>query len=349
MASSTLATIRQAVRRITRSPSTAQLSDADLDQYINTFIENDIPTTMKLFSLRTILTFYTQPGVDVYETNTTDPLDPLYDFKNRYTAIHPPIFIAGVRAFFTQDRSVFYGNWPQTNAVQQTGLFGNGTTGPFNSVLPPPLNTPAQFAIAQPHILQRSVLLSCLDTNGTAMTLVDTPTSNVLGNLTTPNSPIVRGTVNYVTGALTNFSFPNNTMVSSPPQGNPIWAEAIYYVAGLPTTMLFYDQKFTIRPVPDKAYVVQVEANIRPTELLQTTDVPQIKQWWQWIALGASLIVFRDRSDPESRDAIMPDFINQQALALSTSMEQYTNQRSITIYTNNGLRNSWNNFGQWPY
>jgi len=348
MASSTLATIRQAVRRITRSPSTAQLSDADLDQYINTFIEQDIPTTMKLFSLRTVLTFYTQPGVDVYETNTTDPQNPLYDFKNKYTAVHSPVFIAGVRAFYTQDRTVFYGNWPQTNAVQQTGLFGNGTPGPFVGTLPPPLNTPTQFGITQPHILQRSVLLSCLDATGTSMTVVDTPTSNVQGNLTTPNSPIIRGTVNYITGAFT-VTFPNATAVSSPPQGNPVWSEAIYYVAGLPTTMLFYDQKFTLRPVPDKAYVVQIEANIRPTELLQTTDVPQIKQWWQWIALGASLIVFRDRSDPESRDAIMQDFLNQQSLALSTSMEQYANQRSVTIYTSNGITSGWNRFGQWPY
>lgn len=348
MASSTLATIRQAVRRITRSPSTAQLSDADLDQYINTFIEQDIPTTMKLFSLRTVLTFYTQPGVDVYETNTTDPLNPLYDFKNRYTAVHSPVFIAGVRAFYTQDRGVFYGNWPQTNAVQQTGLFGNGGVGPFVGVLPPPLNTPTQFGITKPHILHKSVLISALDAAGTAMTLVDTPTSNILGNMTEPNDPTILGTINYQTGDFTVI-FPSATAISVPPQGNPIWSEAIYYVPGLPTTMLFYDQKFTLRPVPDKSYVVQIEANIRPTELLQTTDVPQIKQWWQWIALGASLIVFRDRSDPESRDAIMPDFMNQQSLALSTSMEQYTNQRSITIYTNNGLRNSWNNFGQWPY
>lgn len=348
MALSTLQQIRNKVRRITRSPSTSQLSDVDLDHYINTFIENDIPTSMKLFSLRTILTFYTQPGVDVYETNTTNPNDPLFNFKNKYTAVHPPVFIAGVQAFFTQQRDVFYGNFPQTNFVQQTGLFGNGGTGPFVGILPPPLNSPSPFTFAIPHILQRSVMFSCLDANGTAMILVDTPVSNVLGNITQPNSAVILGTVNYVTGAFT-ITFPSPTALAVPPQQNPIWSEAIYYAPGLPTTMLYYDNKFTLRPVPNQAYVVQVEANIRPIELLLVTDIPQISQWWQWIAWGASRKVFEDRNDADSIAQIMPSLKEQEGLVLSTSMEQYTNQRTVTIYTNNGITNGWNNFGRWPY
>ena len=39
---STLQTIRTKVRRLTRTPSTAQLSDDDLDQYINTFVVYDL-------------------------------------------------------------------------------------------------------------------------------------------------------------------------------------------------------------------------------------------------------------------------------------------------------------------
>jgi len=346
MASSTLDTIRQKVRRITRSPSTAQLSNVDLDQYINTFIENDMPTSVKLFSLRTVLTFYTQPGVDVYATNSI-PNDPLNNFKNKYTAIHPPIYIAGVAAFFTQDRDIFYGNWPQTNAVQQTGLFGNGGTGPFAGILPPPNNLPG-VSIINPHILQRSVMFSALDVAGTSMIVVDTPTSNVLGNLTTPNSVVVLGTINYVTGAY-SFSFPNSTALTSVISPNPIWSEAIYYVAGLPTTVLYYDNQFTLRPVPDKAYIVQVEANIRPTELLQTTDVPQISQWSQWISWGAAIKIFQDRMDMDSVQLSMPEFERQQAMVLSTSMEQYTNQRTVTIYTDNGLWSACNNWGRWPY
>ena len=349
-ASTTLQDIRNKMRRITGSPSEDQLSDNDCDQYINTFINSDFGCLLKLFSLRTILTFYTQPGVDVYKTITdpTQSTNPLFDFNNKYTAIHPPVFIAGVQSFFTQERDVFYGNFPQTNFVQMSGLYGNGTTGPFTGTLPPPLTATSNSFTQIPHILQNSVLISCLDTNGTAMNLVDAPINNQTGNLVLPNSVISMGTVNYLTGAFT-VTFPNNTAVTSPVQANPIWTEAIYYAAGLPTTMLFYDNYFTLRPVPDKAYIVQVEANIVPTQLLADGTSPTISQWWQYIAMGASIKVFQDRMDYDSADRITPEFLNQQSLVNSTSMDQYTNQRTVTIYTNNGIANAWNNFGRWPY
>jgi len=46
--SSTLETIKIKVRRLTRSPSEAQLSDADLNQYINTFLIYDLPEHLAL-------------------------------------------------------------------------------------------------------------------------------------------------------------------------------------------------------------------------------------------------------------------------------------------------------------
>lgn len=347
--SSMLSNIQQKVRRITGSPSLSQLTDDDLNQYINTAYTNDFPTTLKMFSLRTVLTFYTQPGIDVYKTNDI-PGDPLNNFQNNYTAIHPPIYIAGVQAFFTQDRSVFYGNWPQTNFVQQTGLFGNGTTGPFTGVLPPPVNQPNNFFVALPHVLQNSVLITTLDANGTAMNLIDYPLSNTEGALGTPGETLpTSGTVNYVTGEFT-ATFPANTGVSVPPQGNPIWSEAIYFVPGLPTTVLYYDNQFVLRPVPDKAYVVQVEANMVPTQFFNTTDNPLINQWWQYIALLAAKKIFEDRRDYDSVNMILPTLKEQESLVQSTSMEQYTNQRSITIYTNNGSTSGWNTWwNSWPY
>ena len=79
----TLQAIETKVRRLTRSPSTAQLTQADLDNYINTFVVYDFPEHLRLFSLRTILTFYTQPFIDTYKTNTTVTTDALFNFKNK--------------------------------------------------------------------------------------------------------------------------------------------------------------------------------------------------------------------------------------------------------------------------
>ncbi len=348
MATSTLQTIRTKVRRLTRSPSNALLSDADLDQYINTAIENDIPTTMKLFSLRTILTFYTQPGVDVYQTNTTNTLDPLYNFKNKYTAVHNPMYIAGVPAYYTQEESIFYGNWPQTNFISQTGLFGDGTAGPFVGIINSFNQQPTTVSSRQ-FILQNSVMFTALNAAGTAMILVDTPVTNQTGNLHEPNNPVVLGTINYLTGAFT-LTFPAATALSTTLIPNPIISEIIAYVAGIPTTVLYYDNKFTLRPVPDKAYIIKLEANIRPTELMVANDEPFITQWWQWIAALAARKVFEDRMDQDSVQLLMPFLMEQQSLVLSTSMEQYTNQRTVTIYTNNGINQGWNNrWGQWPF
>lgn len=349
MALSTLDTIRKKVRRLTQSPSEAQLSTFELDQYINTSIENDIPTTMKLFSLRTLLTFYTQPGVDVYKTNTTDPLDPLFNFKNKYTAVHNPVFIAGVPTYYTQWRTIFYANWPQTNFISDTGLVGDGTVGPFVGIINSFPQQPFPLVNKQ-FILQKSVVFTALDASGTAMILVDTPVTNQTGTLATPNSLVVLGTINYVTGAF-SFSFPSATAVGTSLIPNPIWSEVIVYTAGIPTTMLYYDNQFTLRPVPDKAYVINIEANIRPVELLSSMDEPQITQWWQWISALAARKVFEDRLDIDSVQLLTPFLEEQQALALSTSMEQYTNQRTVTIYSNNGVNQGWNNNnnGNWPF
>src|SRR5271166_1201425 len=100
-ADSTLNAIRTKVRRITRTPSTAQLSDPDLDQYINTFIIYDIPSSLKLFNLRRTFTFYTAPYIDTYSTNETDPNSPFFDFKNRYMEVIEPVYIAGDPAFYS--------------------------------------------------------------------------------------------------------------------------------------------------------------------------------------------------------------------------------------------------------
>lgn len=338
LATSTLDTIRTKVRRLTRSPSEQQLSTAELDQYINTFIAFDFPENLRLFSLRTTFTFYTQPGIDVYQT-TEDPaqagINPLFDFKNQYIAIHQPMYISGIPAYFTEWRDVFFGQWPQTNQVQNTLIFGDGGAGPFTGIL----NTFPQNALASPSgpntgaILQNTMIFTALDTNGTAMVLIDYPVNNILGNLglanVTPTLPSPYGSINYQTGQFTVI-FPNNTQNSVQ---NPIWAEFVPYVAGKPISILYYDNQFTLRPVPDKAYPVQVEADIRPTQLLMASDNPQINQWWQYISYGSSLKILQDRMDIDSVNLIFPEFRRQESMVLRTTLTQQANERTTTIYT----------------
>lgn len=320
---STLAQIRTKVRRLTRAPSTAQLSDADLDNYINTFILYDFPEHLRLFSLRTTLTFYTQPFIDTYATNTTNTTDPLYNFRNRYISVHQPAYIAGYNSLYTQSREQFFGIYPMVNTVSSIAT-GDGANLAFSGILS---NIP---------VLRNNVTFTSVDTNNNGLILID----NGQGFLIRPNDDSVAyGTVDYVTGVY-NFSF-----TASPATGQSIDSQTVPYVASRPQSLLYYNDIFTVRPVPDQPYRIDIEAYIRPTELLQTTDAPELAEWWQYISYGATKKIFEDRMDMDSVQLIMPEFRKQEVLILRRTLVQYANERTATIYTEQtggaGNNNGW--------
>src|SRR5277367_5540047 len=164
-ATNTLATIEQKVRRLTRSPSEAQLTTDQLDQYINTFIAYDVPEHLRLFNLRTTFSFYTEPFIDVYESST-DPTSLLYQFTQQYITIHPPIYIAGFQSFYTQSRQEFFNIYPKINSISLIGGVGNGTQLTFSGVVntSQTINPPNSTQLTC--ILRNDVLFSSVDSNG---------------------------------------------------------------------------------------------------------------------------------------------------------------------------------------
>lgn len=345
----TLQAIQTKVRRLTRSLSQELLTDTDLNNYINTFITYNFPAELRLFSLRTKVTFYTQPGVGEYSAESTNPADPLYNFNNIYMTVHPGVYINGTVGFFTQYPDVFFGNYPQQTQPQDTGLRGNGTSGPFTGFLT--INNPFPQNQGQNSnlLLQGSVVFQCLDNSGTAMVIVDYPVSNTTGALGLPRQPQTLpspyGQIDYQTGAFT-LNFPSSTAAGS---GNILYGTAFFYTPGLPLAVLYYNNSFVLRPVPDKVYSVTLEADIRPTVLLEQNDVPGLEQWWQWIAYGSALLILQDRMDDESIAKIMPEYKNQMNQVNRTNLVQLTNQRSVTIYTQSKAY-QWGWFANsWPF
>lgn len=327
---SSLDRIRSKVRLLTRSPLPSQITDPEINGIINDFILYDFPEELRLFALRETFTFYTQPNVDVYDTNTTDVNSPLYNFKNRYITVHPPLYIAGYLCNFYQDRTEFFNWWPfiqqekqiATGDGIQTHYVGTITGGPF---------------------LQYKVLFNSIDINNNALVIKDVPTGPLMGDLIVPNNPIPVGTFNYLTGAY-DFIFNN-----PPADGKSINVQDVPYVPYRSTSMLFYDEKFTLRPVPDQAYEITIEAYVQPMQLLNDADTPKLDQWWQYIAYGAAKKIFEDRTDMDSVQVIMPEFKRQERLVLRTTTQQLANERSSTIYTQN--KNYGYNYGWWfgPY
>lgn len=366
-----LTQIQTKVRRLTRTPSTAQLSDAELNNYINTFIVYDFPEQLRTFNLRTEFSFFTNPGQDQYNTDELSfagaTNNVLYNFQNLYLSIHPPIYIAGYQAFFSQSEQQFFNIYPKVNSIASIGQTGNGTSGPFTGVVN------INGAIINPNItqnaslLQENVTFSAIGSPGTSeevgMAMVDVPVVDGgsgfklnIGNLYDPNSaayqaallnpPTVvdpNNNINYLTGAFV-LNFTNNTVA-----GTPINSQTVPQVQALPQALMFYRNVFTVRPVPDQAYRINFEVYQRPTALLESGQVPELEEYWQYIAYGAAKKIFEDRMDLESVQMIMPEFKTQERLCLRRTIVQQTNERTATIYTDNlnqgGMGWGWSQSG----
>lgn len=332
MADSTLAAVRTKVRRLTRSLSVAQLTDAQIDEYVNTFIQYDFPEHIRLFNLRTTFEFFTEPYVDVY-ASSDDPDSPLYQFTQQYITVHQPIYIAGFQALFLEDRSSFYGIYPQINSIASIGVQGDGAIVRFTGVI----NT--QQANVPPNLTQNIVLLrnnvlfSSLDTNGNGLAMIDFPINPTIGNLYVPGgvplSTIVQDPDNYINYVTGQFVV---TFIAAPAAGAAIDSQTIMVQTSLPQCLLFFDGKFTVRPVPDQPYRISMEVYARPTQLMAVNQSPQLEEWWQYIAYGASKKVFEDRMDSDSVQIIMPEFKKQQLLVLRRTIVQQTSQRVSSIY-----------------
>ena len=316
--------IRTKVRRLTRSLSESQLSTAQIDDYINTFVLYDFPEHLRLANLKETFSFYTEPYIDVYDTVNAPATSPLFNFKNRYLTVHPPFYIAGYGAWFCESRTQFYGVYPLTNSIQSIKSKGNGVTTSFSGTI----NINSGSTVIGVVLLRNNVLFSSIDANGNGLSLIDDPQTPTTGNLVIPDDTSVSyGTINYTTGAF-NLNFP-----TAPANGAAINSQTIPMQPSRPQSVLFYDGKFTVRPLPDQPYKITMDVFVRPTELLSSTDEPKLQEWWRYIAYGASLQCFQDRMDMESIQNIMPEFKKQEMLIQRRTIVQQTSQRSATIYT----------------
>jgi len=298
------------------------MSDQQIDDYVNNFILYDFPQNIKPTQLRKTLSFYTQHNIDTYDTNTVNPLDPLYNFVNQYTSISAPIYVAGMNVFFSQSREQFYAIFPITTSIRQIAL-GNGITMVYVGTL---TDKPA---------LENNVVIQTIDIFDNDEVLIDVPDVDPVtgyylrtGSLVLQNDATVNcGTIDYVTGNYV-INFP-----TAPGLKKVINSQVYPYQAAKPQACLFYDNQFIFRPVPDQAYKVELDVYVRPSVLLAGPDVTPISQWWQYIAYGASKKVFEDRMDMDSLQLIMPEYKNQERLVLRATLMDLANERTATIYT----------------
>lgn len=340
-ADSTLAAIRQKVRRLTASASESSLTTDSIDQYINTYYSQDFPYSIKTDQMRSVYTFYTSPYIDKYPINI-----------NYNQGIRTPVYVDGIRypEGFFKDREQFYNIWPRFPTLSFP-IDGDGVTQLFS------------FTSTQVPFLRGEVTLGGTDIgggpirvsdDGSGNLLLDVPNpivsvptalTNVPGmkNLNTANPgdlvQTIVGTVDYLTGAFTlNLSIVNLT----PADGTQMNLFVSQYQTGRPYSVLFWNNYFIIRPVPKLIHKIELESYMTPVQFMNTTDNPIVNQWWQLIAIGAALKVLEDRQDMEGMNNLAKLFDRQEALVLERQATEEIGQRNVTIFEGT---NQIQNFG----
>ena len=343
-ASSTYTQIAKKVRLLTASASEASLSTADLDQYINTYYSQDFPYSIKTDQMRSVYTFFTEPYRDRY------PLDVYYN-----QGVRAPMYVDGIQGTFVKDRQQFFSVWPKF-PTRFHPANGNGTTTAFA------FNIPGPF-------LSGEVINGSVTSNGTPISVADDGNGNLQLQIPNPvtsvpaqyNPPVTNpaipgmkntnlgnpglnnvntrtndpsnvpypggiGTVNYITGDIA-INFP-----VAPANGEQIVVRVSQYQTGRPYSLLFWNNEFTIRPVPRYIHKVTVETYLTPVQFLQSTDVPVMNQFWQLIAIGAAIKVLVDRQDMEGLENLGLLYERQAGLVLERQAVEEIYIPNYTIF-----------------
>ena len=107
------------------------------------------------------------------------------------------------------------------------------------------------------------------------------------------------GTVNYTTGAI------SVTFNTAPTNGQAIQASFIQFRAGMPTSVLMFENQFRFFPIPDRAYRFRIKAwltaYVQPadgkankTSFTLADDKPLQEEWGPSIAYGAARRIASD-------------------------------------------------------
>ena len=153
-ADTTVAYIRQKVRRLTTSPSESSLATSEINRYINNFYLNDFAYGIKIDQMRSVYTFYTAPYQDTYALDV-----------NYAQGVRGPVYFEGIQGNLFKDRQQFFNIWPKfPTKLQPAG--GDGTNVLFTFTVPGPF-------------LQNTVTLGTVSTTGEPITISDDGQGNL--------------------------------------------------------------------------------------------------------------------------------------------------------------------------
>lgn len=131
------------------------------------------------------------------------------------------------------------------------------------------------------------------------------------------------GSINYVTGAF------NVTFNAPPASSATIYDKYQAYEPARPQGVLFYNNVFTFRPIPDQVYAITMQGYVSQTQLSSSSPSPVFSEWGELIAFGAALEIFLDRGDLVAYANFYPILKRYENVALARTVQQYDAQQSV--------------------
>jgi hypothetical protein len=302
MAEWTLSEIRQKVRQVTGRYSPQEMSNDELDEYINKYFQYTFPAELKLERIHTYYEFLTVANQQTYTLPTG------------YVNFEPPATIDNLSLLWYQDPASYFENNPQ-NVARQTIGTGDGVTVAFTAIA-------GNFPILP---------ASAVVTDDTEV-FQDTDTDFSSSPVTITGSLGGSASLNYETGAL------SVTFNTAPADGQNIYFSYIQFQAGRPTAVLLYNNVFTFFTVPDTAYrfrakaytnvMVTTAAGVSATEFVNATDRPLLDEWGPCISYGASRDIHADKGEMDAYSDVTALYKEQLAYVLKRTNQNLLNTRA---------------------
>lgn len=344
--------IIEKVRQVSASGNSNQVTDEKIVKYINSYYLYDLPDDLRLLKLQDVYTFNTIQGLDTYPFN--------YD---SWSTVQPPAYCAKREIAFYRNPGEFY-SWNFNEQYDEDFATGDGTAGAYSgntlsfpmiasvnnnaaqdTAIPNTAVFPAGYppGFNQNNISRIQNILITANTATSSLHVTDDGNGNLIGDC------IAGGTINYQTGAIANLTF-----TAAVPSGNAISIQYKPVTLGRPNTILFFQEQFVLRPVPDKAYTIELVGYREPSQaLLGTTSNtspdlngrPEYLDWWEMLAFGAAKKLYQDRLDTDGVQ-LMDAFLQEKISEARTRTYADIGKRQIsTIYRDETSQQSYFGWG----
>lgn len=297
MAQWTLGDIREKVRHITGRFSPDEISNAQLDKFINDYYQLTFPQEVQLESKQTYYEFLTQPNQCYYQ----QPLSLYSSFAPNATCNNLPLV-------WYQDLNLFYQE-SRFQYIFKTPWVGNGVQQHFT------------FQVTGFPIMPGTLTIS-----SSQETFEDTNQNWSSTNVTILGSQKGAALVNYASGLI------DVTFANAPLNLEPIHVNYVLFSPRRPLSILCFNNQFQLFPVPDQVYKIRMQASQIVKPLVLSSDTPELNEWGLCIAYGASREIFSSFGEMEAYAEITLLYQEQVKYILKRTLMQLMNERSYPLF-----------------